>query len=108
MPQIHKDWLNHKEQETRDKNHISEEVNRRLRMEHNTSTEDQISAEHTWNQSDTPTTHEDHVPDPAELSNSESESDSESFTTNFEEKISEAVEESSRLQGYVCFVWTGI
>ena len=49
MPQIHKDWLNPKEQQTRDENHISEEVNRRIRMEHNTSTVDQIAAEHAWN-----------------------------------------------------------
>ena len=80
MPQIPKDWLNPKEQKTIDENNISEEVNMRLRMEQNTSTEDQIAVEHDWNHSDTPNTHDAHVPDAEELSNPERESNSEYLT----------------------------
>ena len=49
VPPVHIDWLNTVKQQQRVDNHVVEEVNRRLRLEHEQSVQDRKNMHNNWN-----------------------------------------------------------
>ena len=56
IPPVHVDWLNSADQQQRADNHIGEEVNRRLRMNHEQAAQDRGIMHNNWSNLLDPTT----------------------------------------------------